>query len=151
MNTQTRIDLDEAYMQMAEVWAQRSYASRSKVGALLVRDKQIISDGYNGMPHGFPNDEVEILQADGSLITNELVLHAESNAILKCAKNGSGSSDGATMYVTMSPCMFCCKLIIQAGIKNVFYRNAYRDTSSLEVLERAGIGIVQLGKPHGTV
>lgn len=141
--TNSRIDLDEAYMQMAEIWAQRSYATRSKVGALMVKDRQIISDGYNGMPTGFPNEEVEYVEED-ALITNPLVLHAESNAILKCAKNGGVSSEGSTLYVTMSPCMQCCKLIIQAGIKNVFYRTAYRDLSSLEILERAGIPVVQL-------
>ena len=141
-----RIDLHEAYMQMAEVWSKRSYATRSKVGALMVKDHQIISDGYNGMPTGFPNDEVEFLNSDGSIETNPLVLHAESNAILKCAKSGGVSSEGSTLYVTMSPCIHCCKLIIQSGIKNVFYRVAYRDTSSLEVLERANIKVVQLVK-----
>lgn len=145
-----RLDLDEAYMQMAEIWAQRSYATRSKVGALIIKDKQIISDGYNGMPHGFPNEEVEYYEdaglAGGALTTNPLVLHAESNAILKCAKNGGVSSEGSTLYVTMTPCLQCCKLIIQAGIKQVFYRDAYRDMSSLAVLERAGIPVVQLPK-----
>ena len=145
----TRIPLDKAYMQMAEVWSQRSYATRSKVGAILVKDKQIISDGYNGMPTGFPNDDVEFQNSDGQLETNPLVLHAESNAILKCAKNGGVSSEGSTLYVTMSPCIGCCKLIIQAGIKNVFYRNAYRDTSSLAILEQAGISVTQL-KKEGT-
>jgi dCMP deaminase len=148
--TTNRIDVNEAYMQMAEIWAQRSYATRSKVGALMVKDKQIISDGYNGMPHGFPNEEVEYYEdaglAGGVLTTNPLVLHAESNAILKCAKNGGVSSEGSTLYVTMTPCLQCCKLIIQAGIKQVFYRDAYRDMSSLAVLERAGIPVVQLPK-----
>ena len=146
----TRIDLDEAYMQMAEVWAQRSYATRAKVGALIVKDRQIISDGYNGMPTGFPNEEVETMLPDGfmagSLVTNPLVLHAESNAILKCAKNGGVSSDGGTLYATMSPCVECCKLIIQAGIKRVVYRTAYRDPSSLEILKRAHIPVDHLEK-----
>lgn len=146
--TNPRIDLDEAYMQMAEVWSQRSYATRSKVGALLVKEKQIISDGYNGMPAGFPNEEVELMEdaglMGGKLVTNPLVLHAEANAILKCAKNGGVSSEGSTLYVTMTPCVECCKLIIQAGIKNVFYRNQYRDMSSLKILERAGIPVIQL-------
>lgn len=144
----TRIPLDEAYMQMAEVWSQRSYATRSKVGALLVKDKQIISDGYNGMPTGFPNDDVEFVNSDGQVETNPLVLHAESNAILKCAKNGGISSEGSTLYVTMTPCVPCCKLIIQAGIKSVFYRNAYRDLSSLEILAQAGISVTQLKKDN---
>jgi len=148
--TSPRIDLDEAYMQMAEIWAQRSYATRSKVGALMIKDRQIISDGYNGMPHGFANEEVEYYEdgglSGGVLTTNPLVLHAESNAILKCAKSGGVSSEGSTLYVTMTPCMECCKLIIQAGIKKVFYRVAYRNMSSLAVLERAGIPVVQLSK-----
>lgn len=145
-----RLELNEAYMQMAEIWAKRSYATRSKVGALLIKDKQIISDGYNGMPAGFPNEEVEYYEdagmMGGTLTTNPLVLHAEANAILKCAKNGGISSEGSTLYVTMTPCLQCCKLIIQAGIKQVFYRDAYRDMSSLAVLERAGIPVVQLPK-----
>ena len=145
-----RLELNEAYMQMAEIWAKRSYATRSKVGALIIKDKQIISDGYNGMPAGFPNDEVEYYEdagmMGGALTTNPLVLHAEANAILKCAKNGGISSEGSTLYVTMTPCLQCCKLIIQAGIKQVFYREAYRDMSSLAVLERAGIPVVQLPK-----
>lgn len=148
----TRIPLDEAYLQMAEVWAQRSYATRSKVGALLVdpTKKRIISDGYNGMPSGFPNDEVEFSNDDGSLTTNPLVLHAESNAILKCA-NDKGGADGCTLYCTFSPCMDCAKLIIQAGIKRVVYRTAYRITDSLPVLKRAGIEVVQLPRieEHG--
>lgn len=145
-----RIELDEAYMQMAEVWANRSYATRAKVGALLVKDKQIISDGYNGMPSGFPNEEIEFyadMRDAGTLTSNPLVLHAEANAILKCAKNGGVSSDGATLYVTMSPCRDCCKLIIQSGIKRVVYRNQYRDISSLDVFKRTDIKVEQLMTP----
>jgi dCMP deaminase len=138
-----RIPLDEAYMQMAEVWAQRSYATRTKVGALLVKDRQIISDGYNGMPSGFPNEEVEF-EKNGQLVTNPLVLHAESNAILKCAKQGGVSSDGSTLYVTLSPCVDCAKLIIQSGIKRVVYRNEYRIIDSLVILKLAGIEIMKL-------
>jgi dCMP deaminase len=138
-----RIPLDEAYMQMAEVWAQRSYATRTKVGALLVKDRQIISDGYNGMPSGFPNEEVEF-EENGQLVTNPLVLHAESNAILKCAKQGGVSSDGSTLYVTLSPCVDCAKLIIQSGIKRVVYRNEYRIIDSLVILKLAGIEIMKL-------
>lgn len=144
----TRISLDEAYMQMAEIWSARSYATRAKVGALLVKDRQIISDGYNGMPTGFLNSEVELKAPGGGLMTNPLVLHAESNAILKCAKNGGVSSQGATLYITMSPCTDCCKLVIQAGIKKVFYRVPYRDLSSIDILKKAGIQVVQLdGEP----
>ena len=112
----------------------------------MVKGRQIISDGYNGMPTGFPNDEVESINDDGFHETNPLVLHAESNAILKCAKSGGVSSEGSTLYVTMSPCLQCCKLIIQAGIKKVYYRTAYRDISSLPVLKQAGIEVVQLSK-----
>ena len=145
-------------MQMAEVLAKRSYATRSKVGAVLVMypdpsekngQPQILSEGYNGMPTGFPNEEVEILE-DNVLTTNPLVLHAESNAILKCAKNGRESKN-STLFVTMTPCVQCCKLIIQSGIKNVFYRDAYRDMSSIAVLEKAGIPVVQLPKGKSDV
>lgn len=135
-------------MRIAEEVSTMSYATRAKVGAILYKSPRIISMGWNGMPTGFPNEEVEYIEdaglAGGTLVTNPLVLHAESNAILKCAKNGGVSSEGSTLYVTMSPCVQCCKLIIQAGIKNVFYRTAYRDLSSLEILERAGIPVVQL-------
>ena len=140
--------LDEVFVKIAEDISTMSYATRSKVGAIIVKDGNIISMGWNGMPSGFPNDEVEYYEdaglAGGVLTTNPLVLHAESNAILKCAKSGGVSSEGSTLYVTMTPCLQCCKLIIQAGIKQVFYRDAYRDMSSLAVLERAGIPVVQL-------
>lgn len=138
--------LDEVFVKIAEDVSTMSYATRSKVGAIIVKDGNIISMGWNGMPSGFPNDEVESTLADGSIETNPLVLHAESNAILKCAKSGGVTSEGSTLYVTMTPCLQCCKLIIQAGIKKVFYREAYRDMSSLAVLERAGIPVVQLSK-----
>lgn len=142
--------LDEVFLKTAETIATMSYATRSKVGAIIVKNGNIISMGWNGMPSGFPNEEVEYYEdaglAGGALTTNPLVLHAESNAILKCAKNGGVSSEGSTLYVTMTPCLQCCKLIIQAGIKQVFYRDAYRDMSSLAVLERAGIPVVQLPK-----
>ena len=142
---QERIDLEEAYMQMAEIWARRSYAVRAQVGALLVKDKQIISDGYNGLPSGFPHDELESRDADGQLVTNPLGLHAESNALMKLVRNGAGvSSEGADLYVTMSPCPDCAKLIIQAKIKRVFYRVKYRRTESLEILDRAGIEVIHL-------
>lgn len=143
----SRIELDEAYMQMAEVWAQRSYATRTKVGALLVdpENRQIMSDGYNGMPSGFPNEDVEILQEDGTLVTNPLVIHAESNAILKCAASDGGSR-GCTLYVTINPCVECAKLIIQAGIKRVVYRSYYRITEGIQILERAKIEVIHLEK-----
>lgn len=137
-----RTSLDESYMRMAEVWALRSYATRAKVGAMMVKDRQIISDGYNGMPGGFLNSQVEIHE-NGQVRTNPLVLHAESNAILKCAKNGV-SSKGSTLYVTMSPCTECVKLITQSGIRRVVYRNQYRDISPLEILEQAGIEVLHL-------
>ena len=140
-----RIDLDEAYMQMAEIWAQRSYATRSKVGALLVDpiSRRITADGYNGMPSGFTNEDVESTNVDGTKTTNPLVLHAESNAILKCAAAGV-SSKGCTLYCTHSPCPDCVKLIIQSGIKRVVYRNDYRIADGIPVLKQAGIEVFKL-------
>ena len=125
---------DHSYLQMAEVWAQNSYCKRRKVGALLVKDRMIISDGYNGTPSGFEN----ICEEDG--VTKPYVLHAEANAITKVAKSGN-SSDGATLYVTASPCLECSKLIIQAGIKRVVYRDEYRLTDGVDLLRRAGIEV----------
>ena len=144
----SRIDLDEAYLQMAEVWAWRSKANRLQVAALIVRDRQIISDGYNGMPSGTPpEDEVcEYHSPEGELKTKSIVLHAESNAILKIARNGGGGADGATMYTTHSPCVECAKLIRQAGIARLVFRNTYRDTSGLELLKGLGVEITDLGK-----
>ncbi|MBP5210872.1 MAG: dCMP deaminase family protein [Bacteroidales bacterium] len=129
---------DESYLEMARVWAKNSYCVRRQVGAILVKDRMIISDGYNGTPSGFENVcEYE----DGT--TKPYVLHAEANAITKVAKS-SNSSEGATLYVTASPCMECAKLIIQAGIKRVVYHDEYRLTDGLELLERAGIEVVKL-------
>ncbi|MBO5580923.1 MAG: dCMP deaminase family protein [Bacteroidales bacterium] len=125
---------DHSYLQMAEVWAQNSYCKRRKVGALLVKDRMIISDGYNGTPSGFEN----ICEEDG--VTKPYVLHAEANAITKVAKSGN-SSEGATLYVTASPCLECSKLIIQAGIKRVVYRDEYRLTDGVDLLRRAGIEV----------
>ena len=119
---------------MAEIWAQNSYCKRRKVGALLVKDRMIISDGYNGTPSGFEN----ICEEDG--VTKPYVLHAEVNAITKVAKSGN-SSEGATLYVTASPCMECSKLIIQSGIKRVVYRDEYRITDGIDLLRRAGIEV----------
>ena len=128
---------DHSYLQMAEVWAQNSYCKRRKVGALIVKDKMIISDGYNGTPSGFEN-----VCEDENGVTKPYVLHAEANAITKVAKSGN-SSAGATLYVTASPCMECSKLIIQSGITRVVYRDAYRLMDGIELLKRAGIDVEQ--------
>jgi dCMP deaminase len=140
-----RIDLNEAYMRMAEVWAMRAYAERAKVGALLVKDGQVVSDGYNGNLAGFPHGELETKDEHGNIVTSPYCLHAESNALMKLARNGSSvSSENADMYVTMSPCPDCVKLIIQARIKRVYYRTEYRRTEGLPVLRRAGIEVIHL-------
>ena len=125
---------DHSYLEMAQSWAQNSYCKRRKVGALLVKDRMIISDGYNGTPSGFEN----ICEEDG--VTKPYVLHAEANAITKVAKSGN-SSEGATLYVTASPCLECSKLIIQSGIKRVVYRDEYRLTDGIDLLRRAGIEV----------
>ena len=125
---------DHNYLEMAAIWAQNSYCKRRKVGALLVKDRMIISDGYNGTPSGFEN----ICEEDG--VTKPYVLHAEANAITKVAKSGN-SSEGATLYVTASPCLECSKLIIQSGIKRVVYRDEYRLTDGIDLLRRAGIEV----------
>ena len=127
--------LDHRYMRMARIWAENSYCTRRKVGALIVNKHMIISDGYNGTPSGFEN----ICEDDNGL-TKPYVLHAEANAISKLARSGN-SSEGATLYVTASPCIECAKLIIQAGIKRVVYAEKYRLTDGLDLLERAGIEI----------
>lgn len=120
---------------MARTWAENSYCVRRKVGALLVKDKMIISDGYNGTPSGFEN-----VCEDDNNVSKPYVLHAEANAITKVARS-SNSSDGATLYVTASPCMECSKLIIQAGIKRVVYGEKYRLMDGVELLERAGVQV----------
>lgn len=132
--------LDERYMRMATIWAENSYCERRKVGALIVKDKMIISDGYNGTPSGFEN-----ICEDENNETKPYVLHAEANAITKVACSHN-SSMGATMYVTSSPCIECAKLIIQAGIKRVVYSQRYRRTDGCSLLERAGIemGFVEI-------
>ena len=128
--------LDGRYLRMARIWAENSYCTRRKVGALIVKDKMIISDGYNGTPSGFENVcELE----DGT--TKPYVLHAEANAITKVAKS-SNNSLGATLYVTASPCLECAKLIIQSGIKRVVYSEKYRLDDGLKLLERANIETV---------
>ena len=128
---------DHSYLEMADVWARNSYCKRRKVGALLVKDRTIISDGYNGTPSGFEN-----VCEDENGVTKPYVLHAEANAITKVAKSGN-SSEGATLYVTASPCMECSKLIIQAGIKRVVYRDEYRILDGVELLRRAGVEVVK--------
>ena len=128
--------LDRRYMRMASIWAENSYCIRRKVGALIVKDKMIISDGYNGTPAGFEN-----VCEDENGVTKSYVLHAEANAITKIARSNN-SSDGATMYVTASPCIECAKLIIQAGIKRVVYSEHYRLEDGIELLKRAGIEVV---------
>ena len=129
---------DIRYIQMARVWATNSYCKRRQVGALIVKDRMIISDGYNGTPSGFEN-ECE----DENNHSKLYVLHAEANAITKVAKSNN-SSEGATLYITASPCMDCAKLIIQAGIIRVVYADEYRITDGIELLEKAGIEVVQL-------
>ncbi len=126
---------DHSYLQMAAVWAQNSYCKRRKVGALLVKDRMIISDGYNGTPSGFEN-----ICEDENGVTKPYVLHAEANAITKVAKSGN-SSQGATLYVTASPCLECAKLIIQAGITRVVYRDEYRLTDGVDLLRKAGVEV----------
>lgn len=134
------IKTDPVYLSMAETWAQNSYCRRMKVGSLIVKDKSIISDGYNGSPTGFPN-ECE----DEDFVTLNYVLHAEANAITKLAKS-TQSSEGSTMYVTVSPCFECSKLIIQSGIKRIVFGKVYRKPEPLSFLLDAGIQIVKLGK-----
>ena len=129
---------DVLYMRMAPVWAANSYCVRRKVGALLVKEQMIISDGYNGTPSGFEN-----VCEDENNVSKPYVLHAEANALTKVARSNN-SSDGATLYVTASPCIECAKLIIQSGIKRVVYGEMYRLTDGLDLLQRAGIEIEYL-------
>jgi dCMP deaminase len=129
---------DKSYIEMAHVWANNSYCERRKVGALIVKDRMIISDGYNGTPAGFEN-----VCEDEEGATKAYVLHAEANAITKVAKSNN-SSQGATLYITDSPCIECAKLIIQSGIKRVVYDRKYRITDGLDLLERAEIEIEEL-------
>lgn len=129
---------DERYLEMAQVWAKNSYCKRRQVGALIVKDRMIISDGYNGTPSGFENQ----CEDEGG-VTKPYVLHAEANAITKVAKSGN-SSEGATLYVTASPCMECAKLIIQSGIKRVVYKDLYRITDGIDLLKCAGIRCEQI-------
>ena len=125
--------LDLRYLRMARIWAENSYCKRRQVGALVVKDKMIISDGYNGTPSGFEN-----ICEDDNNATKPYVLHAEANAITKLARS-ENNSDGATIYITASPCIECAKLIIQAGIKRVVYGEQYRLEDGIRLLEKAGI------------
>ena len=141
MKKEKQLRYDTAYLNMAKEWSKLSYCTRKKVGAILVKDQVIISDGYNGTPTGFDNcceDE------DGN--TNWYVLHAEANAILKVAKS-SHNCQGATLYLTLSPCKDCSKLVLQAGIERVVFMNGYKDESGIAFLKEAGVEIVQIEKP----
>ena len=129
--------LDSRYLRMTQIWAENSYCRRRQVGALLVKDKMIISDGYNGTPAGFEN----VCEEDDH--TKPYVLHAEANAITKVARSNN-SSDGATLYITTSPCMECSKLIIQAGISRVVFGEYYRMHDGVDLLCRAGIEVIHL-------
>ena len=135
---------DLRYIQMARIWAKNSYCKRRQVGALLVKNKMIKSDGYNGTPSGFEND-----CEDENDKSRAYVLHAEANAITKVAKSNN-SSEGSTLYITDSPCMDCAKLIIQAGIVRVVYGDEYRITDGIKLLEKAGIEIIKISDVPGT-
>ena len=135
-NKQTVLDL--RYLRMARIWAENSYCVRRKVGALVVKDKMIISDGYNGTPSGFEN-----VCEDDNNVTKPYVLHAEANAITKLARS-SNNSDGSTLYVTAAPCIECSKLIIQSGIKRVVYGEKYRLEEGIELLRKANIEVIYL-------
>lgn len=132
--------VDKRYLRMTAIWAENSYCERRKVGALLVKDNAIISDGYNGTPAGFEN-----VCEDAEGVTKPYVLHAEANAITKVARSNN-SSQGSTLYVTASPCMECAKLIIQAGIIRVVFHELYRITTGIELLQRAGVECIHI--PH---
>lgn len=129
---------DKAYLRIAKEWSLLSYCKRKQVGAIIVRDRMIISDGYNGTPSGFEN-----CCEDEQGLTNWYVLHAEANAILKVASS-TQTCEGATLYITLSPCKECSKLIHQSGIKRVVYQMGYRDTSGVDFLEKAGVAVSQI-------
>ena len=136
--TDKQHELDKRYLRMASIWAENSYCVRRKVGAIIVKDSMIISDGYNGTPSGFEN-----VCEDDEGHTKAYVLHAEANAITKVARSNN-SSDGATLYVTASPCVECAKLIIQAGIHRVVFNELYRICDGIDLLNRAGIECVHI-------
>ena len=137
-NESKQLNLDLRYLRIARIWAENSYCERRKVGALVGKEKMIISDGYNGTPSGFEN-----VCEDETNTTKPYVLHAEANAITKLARS-SNNSEGATLYVTASPCIECAKLIIQAGIKRVIYAEQYRLTDGIDLLRRANIEVTYL-------
>ena len=140
METITKQELlDKRYLRMSRIWAENSYCERRKVGALIVRNQMIISDGFNGTPSGFEN----ICEDSVTGMTKPYVLHAEANAITKVARSNN-SSDGATLYVTASPCLECAKLIIQAGISRVVYNEIYRMSDGIELLQRAGVECIHI-------
>ncbi|MBI9065277.1 MAG: dCMP deaminase family protein [Marinilabiliaceae bacterium] len=136
--TEKQYLLDQRYLAMARIWSQNSYCKRRQVGAIIVKNKMIISDGYNGTPSGFEN-ECEDCQDK----TKPYVLHAEANAITKVARSNN-SSDGATLYVTASPCIECAKLIIQAGIRRVVFSEKYHQEDGIRLLKRASIDVVHI-------
>lgn len=137
MTEEKQHQLDRRYLRMAKIWAENSYCKRRQVGALVVKNQMIISDGFNGTPSGFEN------VCEENDVTKPYVLHAEANAITKLARSHN-SSDNATLYVTASPCLECSKLIIQSGIKRVIYGEQYRLCDGIELLKRAGIEVVQM-------
>ncbi|MAN26934.1 MULTISPECIES: deoxycytidylate deaminase [Mesonia] len=138
MSAEKQLKFDKAYLRMAVEWGKLSHCQRKKVGAIIVKDRMIISDGYNGTPSGFEN-----CCEDEEGLTKWYVLHAEANAILKVAGSTQSCKD-STLYITMSPCKECSKLIHQAGIKRVVYQNGYKDDSGLNFLQKAGVQIDQI-------
>ena len=140
-NEEKKILLDKRYLRMAKIWAENSYCVRRKVGALIVNDQMIISDGYNGTPSGFEN----VCEDESGAHTKPYVLHAEANAITKVARSNN-SSEGATLYVTASPCLECSKLIIQSGIKRVVFNELYRLSDGIDLLRRAGIECLHINE-----
>lgn len=141
LSKQAKLDL--RYLRMARIWAENSYCKRRQVGALVVKDKMIISDGYNGTPSGFEN------VCEDNNVTKPYVLHAEANAITKLARS-SNNSEGSTLYVTASPCIECAKLIIQSGIKRVVYAEKYRLDDGIKLMQRAGIKVEYLNPDENT-
>lgn len=142
MTKKRQFEYHRYFMEVAELTSKLSYARRNKVGAIIVKNNRILTHGHNGTPVGYDNN-CENENSDGTLTTKDEVIHAEANALYYCAKYGI-STDGATLYVTMSPCVKCAQAIIQAGIKNIFYRIKYRDTFGIEFLKKNNIKITQI-------
>ncbi|MFY8138337.1 MAG: deoxycytidylate deaminase [Flavobacteriales bacterium] len=138
MEADKQLRYDKAYLKMAREWAKLSHCQRKQVGAILVRDGMIISDGYNGTPSGFPN---MCENEEGE--THWYVLHAEANAILKVARSTNNAA-GSTLYITLSPCKECCKLILQSGIRRMVYIDEYKDRTGIDFLKKAGLEVVQI-------